>query len=253
MKKVSIKVLSLLLVIMTLVGVISLPVSAEIGYPMTYTIYYKVGGKFLGQTSGSCDATRRNDVRVPSPSYDGYLLSNYKDSTVTGSMINWSFPASNYVRHGTGSYTVYYEKAYTATVRYLYGTSGRSAAGNKTAIGKKGDQYYISSPRVTGYTPDKYSVTGYFPSGDVSDTVYYYENTYAISYNANGGSGAPANQVKSHFTPLKLSTQKPRRTGYTFLGWSTSSTATTATYSPGDTYTNNGRVTLYAVWSAGAC
>ena len=250
MKKVSIKVLSLLLVVMTLVGVISLPVSAEIGYPMTYTIYYKVGGKFLGQTSGSCDATRRNDVRVPSPSYDGYLLSNYKDSTVTGSMINWSFPASNYVRHGTGSYTVYYEKAYTATVRYLYGTSGRSAAGNKTAIGKKGDQYYISSPRVTGYTPDKYSVTGYFPSGDVSDTVYYYENTYAISYNANGGSGAPANQVKSHFTPLKLSTQKPRRTGYTFLGWSTSSTATTATYSPGDTYTNNGRVTLYAVWSA---
>ena len=250
MKKVSIKVLSLLLVVMTLVGVISLPVSAEIGYPMTYTIYYKVGGKFLGQTSGSCDATRRNDVRVPSPSYDGYLISNYKDSTVTGSMINWSFPASNYVRHGTGSYTVYYEKAYTATVRYLYGTSGRSAAGNKTAIGKKGDQYYISSPRVTGYTPDKYSVTGYFPSGDVSDTVYYYENTYAISYNANGGSGAPANQVKSHFTPLKLSTQKPRRTGYTFLGWSTSSTATTATYSPGDTYTNNGRVTLYAVWSA---
>ena len=250
MKKVSIKVLSLLLVVMTLVGVISLPVSAEIGYPMTYTIYYKVGGKFLGQTSGSCDATRRNDVRVPSPSYDGYLISNYKDSTVTGSMINWSFPASNYVRHGTGSYTVYYEKAYTATVRFLYGTSGRSAAGNKTAIGKKGDQYYISSPRVTGYTPDKYSVTGYFPSGDVSDTVYYYENTYAISYNANGGSGAPANQVKSHFTPLKLSTQKPRRTGYTFLGWSTSSTATTATYSPGDTYTNNGRVTLYAVWSA---
>ena len=49
MKKVSIKVLSLLLVVMTLVGVISLPVSAEIGYPMTYTIYYKVGGKFLGQ------------------------------------------------------------------------------------------------------------------------------------------------------------------------------------------------------------
>ena len=169
---------------------------------------------------------------------------------MTGSMISWNFPASNYVRHGTGSYTVYYEPAYTATVRFLYGDSGRSAAGNKTATGKKGDQYYISSPRITGYTPNKYSVTGYFPSGDVSDTVYYYENTYAIAYNANGGSGAPANQVKSHFTPLKLSTQKPRRTGYTFLGWSTSSTATTATYSPGDTYTNNGRVTLYAVWAS---
>lgn len=250
MKKNAIRILSLLLVVMTLVGVASLPVSASIGYPMNYTIYYKAGGKILGQFSGSCDGTERNNVRVPSPSYAGYALSNYKDSTVTGSMISWNFPASNYVRHGTGSYTVYYEPAYTATVRFLYGDSGRSAAGDKTATGKKGDQYYISSPRITGYTPNKYSVTGYFPSGDVSDTVYYYENTYAIAYNANGGSGAPANQVKSHFTPLKLSTQKPRRTGYTFLGWSTSSTATTATYSPGDTYTNNGRVTLYAVWAS---
>ena len=252
MKKNAIRILSLLLVVMTLVGAISLPVSAAYSYPMEYTIYYKAGGKLLGQYNGTCDAAAdiRENVRVTSPSYDGYLLSDYKDSTVTGAMISWSFPASNYVRHGTGSYTVYYEKAYTATVRYLYGNSGRSAASSKSAIGKKGDQYYISSPRITGYTPNKYSVTGYFPSGDVSDTVYYYENTYAIAYNANGGSGAPANQVKSHFTPLKLSTQKPRRTGYTFLGWSTSSTATTATYSPGDTYTNNGRVTLYAVWSA---
>jgi len=252
MKKKAIRILSLFLVVMTLVGAISLPVSAAYSYPMEYTIYYKAGGKLLGQYNGTCDAAAgiRENVRVTSPSYDGYLLSDYKDSTVTGAMISWSFPASNYVRHGTGSYTVYYEKAYTATVRYLYGNSGRSAASSKSAIGKKGDQYYISSPRITGYSPNKYSVTGYFPSNDISDTVYYYENTYAIAYNANGGSGAPANQVKSHFTPLKLSTQKPRRTGYTFLGWSTSSTATTATYSPGDTYTNNGRVTLYAVWAS---
>ena len=252
MKKVSIKVLSLLLVVMTLVGAISLPASAY-SYPMNYTITYKTkSGKVLGTNSGTVDgaAETRNALRITSPSYAGYALSKSSDSVVTGSMISWNFPASNYVRHGTGSYTVYYEPAYTATVRFLYGDSGRSAAGNKTATGKKGDQYYISSPRITGYTPNKYSVTGYFPSGDVSDTVYYYENTYAISYNANGGSGAPANQVKSHFTPLKLSTQKPRRTGYTFLGWSTSSTATTAMYSPGDTYTNNGRVTLYAVWAS---
>lgn len=251
MKKNAIRILSLLLVVMTLVGVISLPVSAY-SYPMEYTIYYKAGGKLLGQYNGTCDAAAdiRENVRITSPSYDGYLLSDYKDSTVTGTMISWSFPASNYVRHGTGSYTVYYEKAYTATVRYLYGNSGRSAASSKSAIGKKGDQYYISSPRITGYSPNKYSVTGYFPSNDISDTVYYYENTYVIAYNANGGSGAPANQTKAHFTPLKLSTQQPKRTGYTFLGWSTSSTATTAMYSPGDTYTNNGRVTLYAVWSA---
>ena len=249
MKKNAIRILSLFLVVMTLVGVISLPVSAY-SYPMNYTITYKTkSGKVLGTNSGTVDgaAETRNALRITSPSYAGYALSKSSDSVVTGSMISWNFPASNYVRHGTGSYTVYYEPAYTATVRFLYGDSGRSAAGNKTATGKKGDQYYISSPRITGYTPNKYSVTGYFPSGDVSDTVYYYENTYAIAYNANGGSGAPANQVKSHFTPLKLSTQKPRRTGYTFLGWSTSSTATTATYSPGDTYCRT------AKWSGSFC
>ena len=252
MKKKAIRILSLFLVVMTLVGVISVPVSAAYSYPMNYTITYKTkSGTVLGTNSGTVDgaAETRNALRIISSSYAGYALSNLSDSTVTGSMISWSFPASNYVRHGTGSYTVYYEPAYTATVRYLYGTSGRTASGDKTATGKKGDQYYISSPRITGYTPNKVSVTGYFPSGNVSDTVYYYENTYTISYNANGGSGAPGSQTKAHFTPLKLSTQKPTRTGYTFLGWSTSASATTASYSPGATFSANGNTTLYAVWS----
>lgn len=40
----------------------------------------------------------------------------------------------------------------------------------------------------------------------------------------------------------------PKRTGHTFLGWSTSSTATSATYSAGTTYTITGGLTLYAVW-----
>ena len=106
MKKVSIKVLSLFLVVMTLVGVISVPVSAAYSYPMNYTITYKTkSGTVLGTNSGTVDgaAETRNALRIISPSYAGYALSNLSDSTVTGSMISWSFPASNYVRHGTGS------------------------------------------------------------------------------------------------------------------------------------------------------
>lgn len=38
------------------------------------------------------------------------------------------------------------------------------------------------------------------------------------------------------------------RTGYTLLGWSTSSSATSATYSPGASYTPDATRTLYAVW-----
>ena len=74
--------------------------------------------------------------------------------------------------------------------------------------------------------------------------------SYTITYNANGGSGAPSKQTKWKDQTLTLSTTKPTRTGYSFLGWSTSSTATSATYSAGGSYTANSAATLYAVWKA---
>lgn len=74
--------------------------------------------------------------------------------------------------------------------------------------------------------------------------------SYSIKYNANGGSGVPGNQTKWKDQTLVLSSTKPTRTGYTFLGWSTSSTATSATYSAGGNYTANAAATLYAVWKA---
>ena len=74
--------------------------------------------------------------------------------------------------------------------------------------------------------------------------------SYTIKYNANGGSGAPGNQTKWRDQTLKLSTVKPTRSGYSFLGWSTSATATSATYSAGANYTANAATTLYAVWKA---
>ena len=74
------------------------------------------------------------------------------------------------------------------------------------------------------------------------------ENTYIINYDANGGTGAPASQTKTHGSNLTLSSTIPTRTGYTFLGWSTSSSATSATYSAGDPFTTDADTTLYAVW-----
>lgn len=106
---------------------------------------------------------------------------------------------------------------------------------------------------------------------------------YTITYNANSGSGVPSQQtVKATckgwatsstattasyscgtaYTPkasttlyavwdkssATLSTTKPTRSGYKFLGWSTSSTATSATYSSGSSISLTSNVTLYAVW-----
>lgn len=252
MKKNAIRILSLFLVVMTLAGVISLPVSAY-SYPMNYTITYKTkDGKTLGTNSGQVDAeaTVREALRVTSPSYDGYVLSDSNDSVVTGKMISWHFPASNYVRHGSGSYTVYYEKACKMVVHYVYGASRRTATVDKTAYGKRGSSYTIYSPTISGYTPSKSVVSGNFSSESNSATVYYYESTYTISFNANGGSGAPSSITKKHFTNATLPTATPSRTGYTFKGWGTSSSTSYAAYQPGSTFYTNANTTLYAVWSA---
>ena len=72
--------------------------------------------------------------------------------------------------------------------------------------------------------------------------------TYTVSYDANGGSGAPAAQTKTQDVALTLSGTRPTRDGYTFLGWATSKTASSAQYQPGGTYTANAAATLYAVW-----
>ena len=81
-------------------------------------------------------------------------------------------------------------------------------------------------------------------SGSISVPM---KDNYRVTYNANGGTGAPGAQTKWAHTALKLSSTKPSRTGYTFQGWATSSGGSVA-YQPGGTYTGNAALTLYAVW-----
>lgn len=71
---------------------------------------------------------------------------------------------------------------------------------------------------------------------------------YTIRYYANGGSGAPSSQSKQEGTSITLSTTQPTWEGYIFQGWATSSTSTTVSYKPGDTYSKNSDLYLYAVW-----
>jgi uncharacterized repeat protein (TIGR02543 family) len=74
------------------------------------------------------------------------------------------------------------------------------------------------------------------------------KDTYTITYNANGGTGAPAPQIKIHDIPLKLSEVKPLRPGYTFIGWTTNINSILSRYQPGGTYTANASAMLLAEW-----
>ncbi len=110
-----------------------------------------------------------------------------------------------------------------------------------------------------------YTFTGWNTKADGSGTTYkspltYSENkdltlyaqwkinTYTVSYNANGGSGAPGSQTKTHGVALTLSSTKPTREGYTFTGWNTKADGSGTAYASGGSYTGNASVTLYAQW-----
>lgn len=71
---------------------------------------------------------------------------------------------------------------------------------------------------------------------------------YSVSFDANGGSGAPA-KITSDKADVKIPTAVPSRDGYKFLGWATKADATSATLQPGDTVqAAEAGLTLYAVW-----
>lgn len=83
------------------------------------------------------------------------------------------------------------------------------------------------------------------------------EKIYTVVYNANGGSGTMSDSTHTYGVAKALNSNKFTRTGYTFLGWSKSSTATTATYTDKQsvkdlTSKDGGTVTLYAVWKKNA-
>ena len=79
--------------------------------------------------------------------------------------------------------------------------------------------------------------------------------SYTLLYHANGGSGAPNRQTatsESTSYTFTISSTAPTRGSYIFLGWSKSSSATSATYHADDTVTityPSTLCTLYAVWA----
>ena len=75
---------------------------------------------------------------------------------------------------------------------------------------------------------------------------------YTVSFNANGGTGAPSAQTKTYGQTLTLSSTVPTREGYTFLGWATSADGNVV-YRVGDevinlTINSDETINLYAVW-----
>ena len=91
-------------------------------------------------------------------------------------------------------------------------------------------------------------------TNSISITSNLFDIGYRIEYNANGGTGAPAAQRKTHNTNLTLSDVEPTKTGATFAGWNTSSSMNGTIYggrTGGRIYSVNQSARLYAMWGIG--
>lgn len=77
-------------------------------------------------------------------------------------------------------------------------------------------------------------------------------NDYAVKFDANNGSGTMANQAMTYDMVQKLAANQFTRTGYTFIGWSTTANGSVE-YIECQSVKNlvsSGSITLYAVWEA---
>ena len=156
------------------------------------------------------------------------------------------------------------------TITFNKGTADKIGGGTinitKSCYAISGQSCSITSPTIekTGYTiigwnTNKNATTSTWninTSKSISSSATYYPilkaNIYTITYNANGGSGGPSSQSYKYAPNgnIYLSSDRPSKTGYTFMGWSESPSATSASYSPGQWWGthNANNYTLYAVW-----
>lgn len=188
----------------------------------------------------------------------GSLRTTYTDS---GS----SDTASTFRNNAVGS------EASTTYASTSYGTITFDFSGTFS----QGTYYYLFL--YTKSNSDMYYTT----AGNLSPSAVatYSVKTYAVTYNANGGTGAPSTQYKTHGTALTLSSTKPtkastspgnytvtlnanggtcssasltakRTTAYTFSTWNTNSGGTGTSYASGASYTTNAALSLYAIYSS---
>ena len=99
-----------------------------------------------------------------------------------------------------------------------------------------------------GGTTDGTNIRQFFYDGSLATTWKFAQAEHTVTYDANGGSGAPGSQTKHYANPMTIADTIPVLDGKIFKGWSEDSSAASAEYQPGGTFVKDIDATLYAVW-----
>ena len=205
----------------------------------TYNVVYKSStGIELGSTTVTKKFGTTNTIAPPD--FTGY-------TTPAAQSVTWDSTTAKTITF------VYNPIEYSLTINYQYEGGGQAAA-TYTGSVAYGATYSVTSPSITGYTPDKATVSGTMGAGNVEVTVTYMANTYSVKFDANGGSSTMANQSFTYGVAQALTANGFTRTGYTFAGWNTAADGSGTSYTNGQSVSNltsaeNGIVTLYAQWT----
>ncbi len=232
----------------------------DVSKALTTNAFTRSGYTFLGWSTSSNATTVtytdgqsvKNLTSLNGDNFNLYAVWKLNDVTLSvNSSNNATISVVDEQRYYTftptesGTYVIY-STGTSDTRVYLYDSSGTELADDDDG---GDDRNFRLEYDLTEGNTYRYAVK-YYSSSTTGTISFNFGKVYTVSYNANGGSGAPSSQVKDYGTDLTLSSTVPTRTGYTFLGWSTSSTATSATYQPGGGFVANANTTLYAVWKA---
>ena len=198
------------------------------------------------------------------PGYSWYNL-GYNDGTGSASVAfdltenqvgyYWYWPPSDgtITIYSTGSTDTYggWGTGMSLSSTQTYGDNIVSGESYTNDDDGDGNNFKCTNIPVTGGDwAGQVFVHGY--NNAASGTLYidFTPSSYTITFDANGGSGAPNAVSCAPGESVTIPTTKPTRTNMIFLGWSGLSNATfsTAAYLPGATYTPTENKTLYAVW-----
>lgn len=218
-----------------------------------FTCYYSAKGNGGSEGNSNSAAALTNGRTYY---FLGYVVAADSGSTVLYPYKIGSSPSTS------STIGFYKEEVFPyATYTIKYNANGGSGApSNQTKTYGAALTLSSTKPTRAGYTFQKWNTkadgsgtnyaagASYTTNAAVTLYAIWKVNTYTVTYNANGGSGAPSNQIKTYGTALTLSSTEPTRADYTFKGWGTSTTATTVAYAAGASYTNNAAITLYAIW-----
>lgn len=234
-------------------------VASSITYSTSYkTAQWVTANKVTLTTVCTATATKAT-IKSARTSYDRILTFAVSPSAIDSATITLTHASAS-------SFPAYIAIAASTTETNTFLTSLSSATYQSITLNGTSTTVTLSSAMLTklknlGGDTVVINLGKYYADGSVKSSyagtlsvtaasMTYTLSTVTLSYNANGGSGAPSSATVTPDTSYTLSTTVPTRTGYTFNGWSTSRTAASGTYQAGDSIIVSGDTTLYAVWTA---